>query len=77
MRSWRNNPAQAPIASLHYFESVLDELQHQKITPEYWEYVRSRLVRLETLWKDARRKAESEAGKMVSVATPRIGPQKL
>lgn len=51
--SWRNNPAQAPIASLHYFEPVLEEIDCQKITPDYWDYVRDRLQRMEKLWKEA------------------------
>jgi len=48
--SWRNNSRRSPIRSLHYFESVLEELQQQTPQPEYWNYLRSRLQRLETLW---------------------------
>jgi hypothetical protein len=60
--SWRNNPAQAPIASLHYFESLLEEIDRQKITPDYWDYLRTRLQRLEILWREAHGKTEAESG---------------
>jgi hypothetical protein len=58
--SWRNNPAQAPIGSLHYFEPLLEEIDRQKITADYWDYLRTRLQRLEALWKESHGKAETE-----------------
>ncbi len=58
--SWRNNPSQSPITSLHYFESLLQEIDRQSIPPDYWDYVHSRLQRIETLWKKAHPK---EGGK--------------
>jgi hypothetical protein len=51
--SWRNNPSQNPITSLHYFESLLQEIDGQSIPPDYWDYVHSRLQRIEILWKKA------------------------
>ena len=48
--SWRNNSRRSPIRSLHYFESVLEELHQQNPQPDYWNYLRSRLQRLEKLW---------------------------
>lgn len=75
--SWRNNAAQAPIASLHYFEPVLEEVDRQKITPEYWDYLRSRLGRMETLWKEAHTKTEPLASEIPSTAKPRNCPQRL
>jgi hypothetical protein len=48
--SWRNNSRHSPIRSLHYFESVLEELLQQTPQPDYWNYLRSRLQRLEKLW---------------------------
>lgn len=48
--SWRNNSRHSPIRSLHYFESVLEELHQQNSQPDYWNYLRSRLQRLEKLW---------------------------
>ena len=54
--SWRNNGSQAPISSLQYFQSILEELESQEIPPGYWDYVRFRLQRMETLWKEAHSK---------------------
>lgn len=51
--SWRNNQMQSPIASLSYFEPVLDEVERQKIDPEYWGYLRFRMRRMEELWRQA------------------------
>lgn len=51
--SWRNNQTRTPIGSLRYFEPVLDELQDQKIDPDYWGYLRYRLDRMEKLWKES------------------------
>jgi hypothetical protein len=51
--AWRNNQAHATIASLAYFEPVLDEVERQKINPEYWGYLRFRMQRMEALWREA------------------------
>lgn len=48
--AWRNNQAHGPIRSLRYFESVVGELEQQNFRPEYWDYIRSRLAQMETLW---------------------------
>jgi hypothetical protein len=48
--SWRNNSRHSPIRSLHYFEAVLEELHQQDPQPDYWNYLRSRLQRMEKLW---------------------------
>lgn len=48
--SWRNHSRQCPIRSLRYFQSVLDELDQQKVGPDYWNYLRLRLDRMEKLW---------------------------
>jgi hypothetical protein len=50
--SWRNNPKQGPIRSLRYFESLLEELTQREGGPAYWDYLRSRLQRMEKLWND-------------------------
>jgi hypothetical protein len=59
--SWRNNQTRTPIGSLRYFETILDELQDQKIDPEYWGYVRYRMDRMEKLWKESFGKPPSSA----------------
>ncbi len=48
--SWRNGQTKAPINSLRYFESTLEEIRAQNVDPEYWGYVRSRVERVEKLW---------------------------
>lgn len=50
--SWRNNQNRTPIGSLRYFVPILDELRDQNIDPDYWGYLRSRLDRMEKLWKE-------------------------
>lgn len=52
--SWRNHPRQGPIRSLRYFQSVLDELDQQNVGPDYWNYLRLRLDRMEKLWNQDR-----------------------
>lgn len=52
--SWRNHPRQGPIRSLRYFQSVLDELDQQDVGPDYWNYLRLRLDRMEKLWNQDR-----------------------
>jgi hypothetical protein len=68
--SWRNNQSQAPIGSLRYFSTILDELQEQKIAPEYWGYLRYRMDRMEKLWKDSCSESRSSA------ATPTLKKDK-
>jgi hypothetical protein len=48
--SWRNGQSTAPIASLRYFEAALEEVRSQNVSQDYWEYLCSRLTRLERLW---------------------------
>jgi hypothetical protein len=51
--SWRNGQSKTPINSLRYFESTLEEIQRQKIDPEYWGYIRLRMERVEKLWLES------------------------
>ena len=48
--SWRNHSRQGLIHSLRYFQSVLVELDQQDVGPDYWNYLRLRLDRMEKLW---------------------------
>jgi hypothetical protein len=59
--SWRNNPRQGPIRSLRYFQPVLDELQQPEAAPDYWDYLRSRLERMERLWNEGHPQAAPTA----------------
>ncbi|MGH2621255.1 MAG: hypothetical protein ACRDHG_11905, partial [Anaerolineales bacterium] len=61
--SWRNHSRQGPIRSLRYFQSVLDELDQPDVGPDYWNYLRLRLDRMEKLWnQDRAPTAPSEPG---------------
>lgn len=51
--SWRNDPRHGPIRSLRYFQPLLAELDQQPPSPAYWDYLRLRLQRLESLWVQA------------------------
>jgi hypothetical protein len=53
--AWRNHQSQTPIASLRYFEPLLEEIQQSAISPDYFEYVQSRLDRIEKLWIQSHR----------------------
>jgi hypothetical protein len=49
--AWRNNPApHGPICTLRYFEPLLEEIAQQKLAPDYWQFLRSRIQRHEKLW---------------------------
>lgn len=49
--AWRNNPAvQGPISTLHYFTPILEEIAKQKLDPDYWGFLHSRIQRHEKLW---------------------------
>ncbi len=51
--SWRNNQTRALIGSLQYFVPVLQEVLETKADPEYWGYLRYRLIRMENEWKQS------------------------
>lgn len=51
--SWRNNQGHGPIASLRYFENILDEIRERNIPAEYCDYLSFRIQRIEKLWIDS------------------------
>lgn len=51
--AWHNNRIYAPISSLRYFETIVDEIDHQKVSDEYWDYLAWRIQRIEKLWADS------------------------
>lgn len=50
-----NSTASAGIYSLHYFLPLLEEVAETEVTGDYWEYLRSRLRKLDAAWLDQRR----------------------
>jgi len=57
--AWRNGQSKSPINSLRYFESILEEIRGQKTDPEYWNFIRFRLQRVEKLWLQNEKKPEA------------------
>lgn len=60
--SWRNNQAHAPISSLRFFEPILDEVEQQKVSPDYWDYLRPRIERIEKLWIESHKTKNRSSG---------------
>jgi len=67
--SWRNNQGHGPIASLRYFENILDEIRERNIPVEYCEYLGSRIQRIERLWIESHKSQEQPVEKTV----PQLG----
>lgn len=74
--SWRNGQSKTPIGSLRYFESTLAEIASQSVSEEYWNYVRSRLERMEKLWlDDARNRSPRNADVLAHEETPSVATE--
>jgi hypothetical protein len=59
--AWRNNPAvQGPISSLRYFAPIIEEINQQKLDPDYWEFLRARIPRHEKLWIEKHQEEKEE-----------------
>lgn len=52
--AWLDGAAPVVIGSLRYFEPILAEVEAAPAPPEYWDYVRLRMERMERLWLEAR-----------------------
>ena len=48
--AWRNGQDRGTIASLSYFEPILEELSQSPSNPDYWQYVQAKLARIEEQW---------------------------
>ena len=47
--SWLNNGPSAPIASLHYFDAIIEEVQERPVPPGYREYMQLQVKKLARL----------------------------
>jgi hypothetical protein len=65
--AWRNGQGKAPINSLRYFESTLEEVRGQKTDPEYWSFIRFRMQRVEKLWLQSKTHSADPAPESGSV----------
>jgi len=61
--SWLNNGPSAPIASLHYFDAIIEELLERPFPPGYREYMR---LQVEKLTRLHAARAEKNAGQNIS-----------
>jgi hypothetical protein len=67
--SWRNNQSHGPIASLRYFENILDEIRERNIPAEYCEHLGFRIQRIERLWIESHKSQDQP----VEVTVPQPG----
>jgi hypothetical protein len=65
--AWRNGQCKTPINSLRYFESTLEEVRGQKTDPEYWNFIRFRMQRVEKLWLQSKHCSADPASESGSV----------
>jgi hypothetical protein len=59
--SWRNNQGHGPIASLRYFENILEEIRERNIPAEYCDYLGFRIQRIEKLWIESHKSQDQSA----------------
>jgi hypothetical protein len=52
--SWLSNGPSDPIASLHYFESLIEEIRERPFPPGYRDYLRMEVRKLATQWERSR-----------------------
>jgi len=52
--SWLSNGPSDPIASLHYFESLIEEIRERPFPPGYRDYLRMEVKKLAAQWERAR-----------------------
>jgi hypothetical protein len=52
--SWLNGGDSQPIVSLRYFEQILQEVLQEKASPEYWDFLKAQLERIEQKWVSSR-----------------------
>ncbi len=55
--SWLNGGNLNPIGSLRYFEQTLEEVIRDKTPPEYWDFLKMQLKRIEHQWLSSQRPA--------------------
>jgi hypothetical protein len=68
--AWRNGQDKTPINSLRYFEATLEEVRGQKTDPEYWNFIRFRMQRVEKLWLQSKMYSADPAPEPGSVKPP-------
>jgi hypothetical protein len=77
--SWLSNGPSDPIATLHYFEPLIEEIRERPFPPGYRDYLRMEVKKLAEQWKRSREQdrqprippdSASEAGALDSKLSP-------
>lgn len=71
--AWLDGAAPVVIGSLRYFEPILAEVEAASVPPEYWDYVRLRVQRMERLWLEAQALGFRTASHETAVKPPSEG----
>jgi hypothetical protein len=69
--SWRNNQSHGPIASLRYFENILEKIRERNIPAEYCDYLGFRIQRIEKLWVESHKTQDQP----VEITAPQPGTE--
>jgi hypothetical protein len=64
--SWLSNGPSDPIASLHYFESLIEEIRERPFPPGYRDHLRMEVKRLADQWDHSREQAGASSGSVSS-----------
>jgi hypothetical protein len=64
--SWLSNGPSDPIASLHYFESLIEEIRERPFPPGYRDHLRMEVKKLSGQWDRAREQAGASSGSVSS-----------
>lgn len=66
--SWLSNGLSDPIASLHYFESLIEEIRERPFPPDYRDHLRMEVKKLAAQWNRANEQACISSGSVSSNA---------
>lgn len=58
--SWLNGGGAEPVGSLHYFTPILQEVRQNRLSPEYRDFNRMQVKRLERRWLAAQQKTRGQ-----------------
>jgi hypothetical protein len=67
--SWLSNGLSDPISSLHYFESLIEEIRERPFPPDYRDHLRMEVKKLAEKWDHARQQAGVSSGHSGSVSS--------
>ena len=79
--SWLSNGPSDPIASLHYFESLIDEIRERPFPPGYRNYLRMEVKKLAEQWErsrqqDCQRRVPPDSASETGALDSKLSPQR-